>query len=56
MIAGIGRKHWFALIVLLTMSAHYFYFRVPFIANDYGRNMADRPLPGDLLVTFPLLY
>lgn len=56
MFAGIGRKHWFALIVLLTMSAHYAYFRVPFIANDYGRNMADWPLLGDLLVTFPLLY
>ncbi len=56
MFAGIGRKHWFALIVLLAMSAHYFYFRVPFIANDYGRNMADWPLLGDLLVSFPLLY
>ncbi|GJJ03842.1 hypothetical protein RugamoR64_43800 [Duganella rhizosphaerae] len=56
MIAGIGRKHWFALIVLLTMSAHYAYFRVPFIANDYGRNMVDWPLLGDLLVTFPLLF
>lgn len=56
MIAGIGRKHWFALIVLLTMSAHYLYFRVPFIANDYGRNMVDWPLLGDLRVSFPLLY
>lgn len=56
MIAGIGRKHWFALIVVLTMSAHYAYFRVPFIANDYGRDMADWPLLADLLVTFPLLY
>ena len=56
MAVGIGRKQWFGLIVLATMSAHYFYFRVPFIANDYGRNMADWPLLGDLLVTFPLLY
>lgn len=56
MAVGIGRKRWFGLIVLAAMSAHYFYFRVPFMANDYGRNMADWPLLGDLLVTFPLLY
>jgi len=55
--AGVlSRKQWFALIVAVTLTAHYFFFRVPFVANDYGRNMAEWPLLADALVSFPLLY
>ncbi|MTV37966.1 hypothetical protein [Duganella radicis] len=56
MVGSRGRKQWFALIVAVTLTAHYFFFRVPFIANDYGRNMAEWPLLADALISFPLLY
>ena len=56
MAGGLGRKQWFALIVAVTLTAHYFFFRVPFVANDYGRNMAEWPLLADALISFPLLY
>jgi len=56
MAGGLGRKQWFALIVAVTLTAHYFFFRVPFVANDYGRNMVEWPLLADALISFPLLY
>ncbi|MRW89201.1 hypothetical protein GJ699_04315 [Duganella sp. FT80W] len=56
MSGGMSRKYWFALIVSLILMAHYFYFRVPFVANEYGRNMAEWPLLGDVLVSVPMLY
>ena len=56
MTGRMSRKHWFSLIVLTVIFAHYCYFRVPFVANDYGRNMAEWPLLGDVLLSIPLLY
>lgn len=56
MVGAVSRKQWFALIVAVTLTAHYFFFRVPFVANDYGRNMAEWPLLADALISFPLLY
>lgn len=56
MAGALSRKQWFALIVAVTLTAHYFFFRVPFVANDYGRNMAEWPLLADALITFPVLY
>ncbi|WP_373988200.1 hypothetical protein [Duganella sp. BuS-21] len=56
MVGAISRKQWFTLIVAVTLTAHYFFFRVPFVANDYGRNMAEWPLLADALISFPLLY
>ncbi|NVM77901.1 hypothetical protein FHW83_003724 [Duganella sp. SG902] len=56
MAGAVSRKQWFALIVAVTLTAHYFFFRVPFVANDYGRNMAEWPLLADALISFPLLY
>lgn len=56
MTGRMSRKHWFSLIVLTVIFAHYCYFRIPFVANDYGRNMAEWPLLGDLLLSIPLLY
>lgn len=56
MTSGISRKHWFAMIVAMVIAAHYFFFRIPFVVNDYGRNMAEWPLLGDVLVAIPLLY
>lgn len=56
MAVALSRKQWFALIVAVTLTAHYFFFRVPFVANDDGRNMAEWPLLADALISFPVLY
>ncbi len=56
MAVAVSRKQWFALIVAVTLTAHYFFFRVPFVTNDYGRNMVEWPLLVDALIAFPLLY
>ena len=56
MVAGIHRKSLFGLIVLLAMAGHYALLRVPFVGNDFGREISEWPLLADLLITFPLLY
>ena len=56
MVAGINRKSLFGLIILLAMAGHYALLRVPFVGNDFGRDIPEWPLLADLLVTFPLLY
>ncbi|SEN30755.1 hypothetical protein SAMN05428959_1011111 [Duganella sp. CF517] len=56
MMTGINRKSVFGLIVLVAMAGHYALLRVPFVGNDFGRDIAEWPLLADLVITFPLLY
>jgi len=56
MVVGISRKSVFGLVVLLAMAGHYALLRVPFVGNDFGRDVVEWPLLADLLITFPLLY
>lgn len=56
MVGALSRKQWFALAVATMMVAHYFFFRVPFIANDHGGYKPEWPLLLDMLVSLPLLY
>ncbi|MYM82332.1 hypothetical protein GTP44_10255 [Duganella sp. FT50W] len=55
-VGGLSRKQCFGLIAVLMIAAHYFYFRVPFVANDYGSYKAEWPLLVDMLISLPLLY
>lgn len=56
MIMGIQKKHWFALILLLSAISHVVLLRVPNPLNENGAVVREWPLLADLLITFPLLY
>lgn len=56
MVGALNRKQCFALMVATMIVAHYFFFRVPFAANDYGSYKPEWPLLLDMLVSLPLLY
>lgn len=55
MIAGLQKRHWYGMLLLLILGAHYTLFNVANPLNRHGHGMPEWPLLVDLLVTLPLL-